>query len=607
MAAGLLLPEDVGSTDAARVLAFLNTVTDVMTLAATVGFTEGSVVATIVAQAILDRRKMDPFRTLNDVLAVTGVTPFRFTEIVVALSGARPAAQSPARSITIRSGNESPVLGQGISLVVQLLDGVGRGIAGADITCVTTWGTLTARSGTALQRGPSARLVTEPGGIVRVRLDPPTASPLTDLGRAMLDSELSPLGAADGPEERAKALKDFADHYRAEAAEPLREAVDTLFRSFPTDVATSNAGWPVTPVTVIAFAGTSTADVVGFMTIPVRDWLGAFLTALRENITADRRVRDALLNIDLERATGAALGRGIFGVQDAISGLDRGELGRRLAAETASIAVGRYLDDSAKVIGDAALIDATRVAGASGAAIMSGGFAVFETIGSVRQVQDAVGLTADLDGRFGTFDQRLDLLETNKADITTVNALDDRITRTNTLLDQRITTVAASQVTLTDLRALETRIGTIERSFVTTADLSVLASRISGLEASQVTRTDIADVTRRLSLLESTQVTRADLVDLNSRIGRLETGRITRADLDSLEATLSRQITDQVSVARTDLAARLDAKADQSAITVLQRSVSGLQTDTQRLSTRVDNVDTRVTVLGNTRLTRPGS
>src|SRR5262245_19917536 len=116
MAAGLLLPEDVGPADAARVLGFLNTVANASALSNAVGFSEGQAVAQFVASAILARRTVAPFATLQDLFAVTGVTPARFTEIVMALSGARPPARGAAQVVRIRPFTPQPLLGQGIGL-----------------------------------------------------------------------------------------------------------------------------------------------------------------------------------------------------------------------------------------------------------------------------------------------------------------------------------------------------------------------------------------------------------------------------------------------------------------------------------------------------------
>jgi len=130
VAAGLILPEDVGPADAARVLAFLHEVADASVLSDTVGFSEGPTVGRLVSQAIITRRADRPFATLDDLLAVTSVTQARFTEIVMALSGARPPAKSGARVVQIRPFTDRPLLGQEIGLTVQLLDAAGHGMAG---------------------------------------------------------------------------------------------------------------------------------------------------------------------------------------------------------------------------------------------------------------------------------------------------------------------------------------------------------------------------------------------------------------------------------------------------------------------------------------------
>jgi hypothetical protein len=59
------------------------------------------------------------------------------------------------------------------------MDPSGACVAGVALTCVSTWGTLTARAGLAEQHGASAALVTEPGGLLRLRLDPPIVPALS--------------------------------------------------------------------------------------------------------------------------------------------------------------------------------------------------------------------------------------------------------------------------------------------------------------------------------------------------------------------------------------------------------------------------------------------
>lgn len=631
MEAGLLLPQDVGPVDATRVLDFLNRVADAATLIAMVGFSEGSAVADLVARALLERRTIGPFRVLDDVLAVTGVTVARFTEIVTALSGARPAARAPAGSVVVQTSVTRPVLGQRIPLVVQALDPVGRGIPGIEITCVATWGTLAARSGLERQRGSSALLVTDPGGVITLTLETPIAQALPDRVSAVLEAELSRLAAATGPGATARALAAFADHYRAEAAVVLREAVDAVFASYPAEALVAEVGWSVIPATVIAFAGSGSAATVGILTIPVRNWLAAFLAALRASVADDRRMDLALDNIPLDGTTGAVLARDLYGVQAALGGLERGVLGQKFGAEVAGDRVSRFLDVNAEKISQAALVDASRVAGASASAIMTGGFAVFDTIGSIQRVDDTVGRNATalngLNTQVGVLDSRISSVAAEKADIAAIDALGAQFARETATLDGRITALGASQVTRADLVTLVSRIDQLEATRLTRADLIATTNRIDQLEATRltraeldgrlgrlettaVTRADLANLGSRLSRIEETQVTRADLSALVTRVNRLESGVVTRAELTALETRLTERTAAEIGVAtqglRTDLNARIDAKADAGAVTSLQRSVSGLQTQATQISTRLDGVDTRVTTLGNTRLNRPG-
>ena len=533
MPAGLLLPEDVGPADAVRVLGFLNTVANASELADTVGFSEGPSIGRVVAAAILAQRSNGPFLTLDDLMAVTGVTHARFTEIVMALSGARPPAKAAARTIQIRPSAERLLLGQRIGLVAQVLDTAGRGVEGVEVTCVTTWGTLTARSGTDLQRGASAKLVTEPGGLIRLTIDPPIFPPLSDLARAMLEVELSHLAAASAGEAKiADALASFAEHYRAEAAEPLRTAVDRVFACFPAEALTPEVGWTVVPITLIAFAGGEAADTVGLATLPVRSWLAAFLAALRASVAGDRRTDGALANLRLERTSGDLLARGIFAAQEAFAGLDRGVLGQKFGDEIAGDAVGRFLNEGAARIDRVALVDAVRAGGASAAAIKGGGFAVFDAIGAVRDVEEAAGVKV------------------------------------------RLTAGIAR-----DVAALDARIAQVESDRL--ADRTALEARIGQIDANQVTKTDLAALDTRIGRIEADRITKEDLTALETR----------------LDQRVADDITAATGGLRNELGVRIDAKADLGTVSGLQRSVSGLQAETKAIDNRIDAVDRRVTAL----------
>lgn len=615
MPAGLLLPEDVGPVDASRVVTFLNTVPDSATLAATIGFSEGPQVGDLVARAILAQRATAPFATLRDVLAVTGVTPARFTEIVMALSGARPQRSAAAWTARIQATPPRPLLGQRISLVGQVLNAVGQGVAGVEVTCVTTWGILTAATGLTEQRGTSATVVTEPGGLIRLQLDPPIVPALSALARTALQAELSSLGAAADAAAMAGALSAFADHYRTAAATDLREAVDRLATTFPTDAQIVGAGWMNIPATVIIFTGAEAATVLGLATIPVRNWLPAFLAALRDHIAEDRRIDTALLEIPLQQADSAVLARRIFGVQEALAGLEPGVLGQTFGQAVASAGVGRFLDKAAADLDAGALVSATRAAGTSATAIMSGGFATFDAINAVRQVDDTIsgrlGVLTGLDGRLGLLDQRVTTVEATKADISVVDALKADLTRETAVLDGRLSTVEATQVTKADLAAVDARVSQMETNQVTRADLQALTTRISQIEATQITKADLGAVSTRLTQVETTLVTKNDLAALTTRVGKLETGQINRADLTALETKLTQQIATDINTAtaglRTELGTRINAKADATSVVGLQQTVAGLQAETSRLSTKVATVDNRVTVLGAARLIMPGS
>ncbi|MFN0114429.1 MAG: hypothetical protein ACKVPY_07120 [Paracoccaceae bacterium] len=465
MPAGLLRPEEVASADALRVLAYVNSVADAAALAETVGFSEGGDTGRKIAAAVLARRaEAGPFPTREAILGVTGVNPARFTEIVVALSGARPA---PAGGrLRLFPDTPSPWFGQRVSVVGQLLDDSGRGMPGVPVICLASSGILSTSVGLQTQSGRSVSLTSGSSGIIRFELAPDLSPPLPPDASTVLQAELSRLDpAAETAGAAAKDLAAFVTSYRSESSDTLRQAVDRLFDAVPADPADPFSPWPVIPIALIALVGPGErTETVAVTMLRVRNWLGGFLDALEAAVTDDRRIADALAVLDVEAATGERLARGIVGAAEAFAGLERGVVGTRIRDRVTGAAVGRFVEGVVPAVKADALVDAVRATGASNAAIAGGGFAVFEAIRSVQRVQGALGVKAGtgvLDGRVDLLDGRFSALEARAADRTSLAALATKLAvvedRQGTL-GGRLDRIETGALSRADLAALEARV-----------------------------------------------------------------------------------------------------------------------------------------------------
>ncbi|HEU0221854.1 MAG TPA: hypothetical protein VFR34_06525 [Paracoccaceae bacterium] len=604
--AGLLFPEDVGAADAARVLAFVNEVASADAMADTVGFAEGPGIGRLVAEAILARREAaGPFATLAELDAVTGVNARRFTEIVVALSGARPPREAPAagaaaprgalffRAIRIRPARSELWLGQSVGITLQLVDSSGRGLPGAPVTCIASWGILAGRHGAERQRGPSVALVTGPGGIASLTLSPPLTPPLDPHGRAALEAELARLpDTAATPAAAAAALAALAARYRADGSEALRGAVERLLAAVPAEPAPSHSPWPILPVTLIAVAGAEgaggaidSADAVAVANLRLRVWLGGWLAALRDVIAASDRIVPTLGHLPLDILTGGEIARGVLGAGRAIAGLERGAAGRMLRDVAANAALNRFVAENVGRVAAAALTDVVRAAGASNAAIAGGGFAVFDAIETVQEVQGSiagrreVGDLSVLDGRLGVLEGRLELVEETALDRTALDGLRADILGEAAALDAR----TESRVNA----GFESRLAGFEERFAADVRRQVDALR------DEMRETGGREVLGALELR---------VREISAELGRLAESQVTREELAALEARLGERVSADVGVAvgglRGELGARIDAKADAAAVTGLQRSVSGLAAESQRIGQRLDGLDVQVRDLG---------
>lgn len=578
MAAGVLVPEDVGPADTARVLDFVNGVADAAALAETVGFSEGPAIAGRIAEAILERRgAVGPFATLESLLAVTGVNLPRFTEIVVALSGAR--SNAPVRTLRLTPASERPWLGQSVLIAGQLFDAQGAGVPGAAITCVASSGLLFAPNDRGeVQRGAALSLTSESGGIVSLEWQPSFRPPLDLEAKSALEAELTNLGsdassaAAAGP-----ALAAFADRYRGEGSRALREAVDRLFDAFPVDSEGAGLGWSVETVTILAIVGVGDGQPVlaGTVTLSFRNWLGRWLAALGDAIQSDRRLDDALAQFQIDDDEGDAA-RGLIALTQAFAGLELGVVGGRERDRLTGEAAIRFAERLSGQLQTTSLEDVVRATGASSSAIAAGGFAFFDAVQNVQSVSDTIGPGRVDTGKLGALDGRLVQLEAKTVDR---QALDGLRADILTLTDGKLADVGG-------------KIASLETDRVTRTQLAGLAALV-GAKADQTALAglNLALIGRLNSLrTELDTATDTKVAVVAGKIASLEADRVTRSDLTRLETQLQHFATD-FGGTRAELLAQINAKADRNAFVTLDQSVKLLQTENKRFATQIENVD----------------
>ena len=605
MPGAVLYPEEIDATDTARVLTFVNAVASADVLAETIGLSEGMRVGRRLAVAILTERDASGgLQSLEALMSVTGVTLARFTEIVSALSNARPIRAGGRLRLT--PAIATPWLGQSVGITGQVMDETGRGIPGTTVTCFASAGVLTARAGLERQNGSSISLSTEPGGLISFTYTPSIVPPLTQAPRAALEAELARLDTgAETPNAAVGALKSLATRYRAEGGVMLRTAIDRLFEAFPVETQSLISPWSLMPVTLIAVVGgpEGQAELVSVTTLYVRNWLGGWLQVLHGAIEGDTRLDEALKHLDSAAAKGADLSQEIVRASQAFAGLELGVLGQKLRDENAGSQVNRFLERVGPKLKDNAVVNMVRAAGASGAAIQGGGFAVFEAIRAVQDVEDTISrprfdaknFTSQLD-RFGT---RLGHLEEVAVDRATLDGLRLDLTQAT---DARFVRMDG------DLGGLRGRLGDLETSMIDRASFDALKADVTG------TQSQVGQLDKRIDGVEADSFTRADLdaletkltqslsAEFNSSLRKVQrdfADEITnlRSGFDGTAIGIREEFTGQVSRLNTDLTKRIDARADATEVKGLVADLRRLKLENQTLSGRVDGVDEQINTL----------
>ena len=590
MANSLLHPGAIGPADTDRILRFLNGVTDVDALAETVGFAEGLGIGRRLGGELLTAR---PFLTLDQVLAVTGITPARFTDLAMALSAARPA-QAPD-TLRFLQAETTLWLGQTTTITAQLVTPQGQGQLSRQVTCIASDGVLSAPGAGGVQTGRAVRLSPEPDGILRFGFGPRLTPGLATTERATLAAELSQLDpAAPTPEALQKSLRRLAARYRAQGGRALQIAIDQLYQTYETQATTRTAPWPIEPVTLLAFTHDDAGQVqeTATLTLDIRNWLGAFHSALAGEIEADQTLPDALKLLSTDAGAGRDLSRQIVQATQGYTGLERGVLGRKLRQASSARSVNAFLDANTDGLKGQAMVNAVRAAGASKAAIDAGGFAAFEAIRSVQEVGDAIktpGKTDWLRPRdLDPFGARIASLETSATTRTDLTQFERRITQT---LEGRIKTVEETAITRADLADLQTEFNAKLDGFdgggALDARFEALDERLKGLESGTVRRADLDQLSARFDakLDEAAQ----------DRVTRDEFKAFSAAVNSQMETTLPRgAVEEMIKEMRVETDAKLRSKANARTITDLRVSLEKVTDRQSVLGRDLNKLETRV-------------
>jgi hypothetical protein len=629
MADSLLRPAEIGPADSERILRFLNAVADTEALAETVGLSDGLAAGRRVAAELIAAR---PFRSLDQVLAVTGVGLVRFTEIAVALSAARPPlALDTLRFLPVES---SLWLGRNVTVTAQLTNPEGKGVLSRQVTCISSDGIVSARSGLQIQAGSAIRLTPEPGGLVRFTYGPRLWPRLDDAARAALSAELSQLDtSARTPDDTARQIATLASRYRGQGAGALQTAIDRLFETYDMQALSPMAPWPVQPVTLLALTHDDAGQILqaASLTLELRNWLGAFYTALTQQVESDTLLPEALKLLAADAEKGRDLSRQIIQATQGYAALERGVLGRRLRDATTGRTVNDFLDIASRTLKGDAIVNTVRAAGASEAAIASGGFAVFEAIRTVQEAGDTIKPPSRVDGLSRddllVFDQRLDTLEDSTVSKTDLSRFQRTITAD---VDQRFDSFEEETVKKSDLDRLRAslttefdgRLKSVEDSSLRQTDLDRLRvslskefdAKLKTVDDRQTTEDRFATVDNRLKNVEGSSIRRTDLDRLRAGLSRefdaklksVEEGSVTDARLLSLRAEIEsdidkqmetfiarREVDQMIAAVEADMAAKLRTKVNAGTITQLKRTLDKMSAEQTELRTDIGKLKTR--------------
>ena len=542
-------------------------------------------------------------------MTATGDLGRQVEELRAMVETLRAASLSQPR-VTVRGIEPAPYLGQAIGLVVAVSGGADSGpITNLPVTLVTTWGVL--RGDDDLIEGTSIVSTTGSDGTMRVTLRA-RVSLNDNEDQDALESVLAELdpGAAS-PADTIGALQDMARQYRWEANHGLRNAVDAYFREFGKNVVHGAAfrdymvAWSLIPATVIAYVGetdTSSTGAVATTTVKFRDWLGPWFQTYQAYASSQIALDPDLELIKKRAVSAGGLVAGIFGrATSAVEG-EFGEVGRRVAQQTAQKSIDNFLGS-----GIADLPVATRLAvgpalDTGARSLLTAGPGVVEALGethvaavtaadSIAGKVDKADLAAALSTKANTADvQGIQATLAGKADRAALDALQ---AQTNAALAAKADLAAlqsfqaATNAALTgkasvaDLQAVQTAVAA-------KADLSALTAfqtQVNGVLASKADLTALQSFQTQMNGALASKVDTTTFEGFRTQVnGRLVT-TVTRSDLDGLRASMQDAINAKADRAaldtlRTDTTTALASKADASALTSVHSRITTLERGT---------------------------
>jgi len=417
-----LLPEDVRPAHAQQVLDFLNRATSSQQIADAIEFPEQPDIGLRLAQRILSRRaELNGFRNLDQLYAVPLIGPKRFTQIVLALSEARPpridvsaALQSlaelrqsvdalhallqPAVQARLWSVQSSVGLGQRATLLVQVLGPGGRPLVDQPLTITTTWGELTASYGVKTLTGVTVLTRTNEVGLAEIQLGPRFQAPLSTAQRLALElaAALLPEKAA-WPTAASAELSELVRRYRAATGRDLREAIDAAYREYGSSVEQAAhrgqalAEWAVLPVTVVCHVNDAADErgqkhlALSTHTLFVRNWLPAFIAAFEKEVAGD-----TALGAELERAPREVDSAGrflndVFISVESILGTERGALGRTIRNRAAQGELQRFMQTQLSSLSKDVRLSALSGVRNASKTIGDGGLTLFTAVETTRR------------------------------------------------------------------------------------------------------------------------------------------------------------------------------------------------------------------------------
>jgi hypothetical protein len=372
-------PGDVGLTDAARILAFLNSVEAADEITEAVRVFDEPEVGIKIAQRILDRREElgGRFSSLSEVAAVKYVGPERFTELVLTLSmpsqypvstlyrdllAEVQALRSTVHSLTSSAGYKyritleavqpQALLGAPVTIIARASDiSSGRPLINQPVVLATTWGCLSANGRPNVEMGNSATARTGVDGSATFTLWPSSSERLSPVQQSALLTMLSELDpAASTPREVADGLQEMVRHYKWATNIQFRRAVDIFIQALrPKLLDTINlrdymAQWDYFEALVIAYVcdgnvkelAATPVEGSAVLNILFKDWLGPWLQSYIKFTRTQDGLAQKLKDQVSEGGSADAIRRKVYRQVDAYVGRQYGFVGKYMGQQAAA-------------------------------------------------------------------------------------------------------------------------------------------------------------------------------------------------------------------------------------------------------------------------------